>query len=52
MAKAADGAGRTAAEDGGAGAGLVPDELANRPIKEISQAEAHYFAIVTLRLAK
>ena len=35
-----------------AGAGLVPDELANRPIKEISQAEAHYFAIVTLRLAK
>lgn len=35
-----------------AGVGLVPDEPANRPIEEISQAEAHYFAIVTLRLAR
>jgi hypothetical protein len=35
-----------------AGAGLVPDELLNRPIEAISQTEAHYFAIVTVRLAR
>lgn len=39
-------------DDIAAGAGLVTDELANRPIKEISPSTAHYFAIVALRLAK
>ena len=39
-------------DDIAAGAGLVSDNLANRPIKEISHAEARYFAIVTLRLVK